>query len=446
MKNKKILLLVGLIFTLLATSCSGLPINGNGKGDINASGRISALQVNIAPEVGGTVSAVNIEESDSVKVGDILFQIDDTLIQAQYNQALAAVDLAEVAVESANAQLEAANLQLELTLQGVRQQKRATIDMEWIADQPDNFELPVWYFEDAEALAAAEAEVDATEGILMLELKNLETVLSDSSSKDLIAVEERLAKAQTAYQIADQTLAQSKNADDSENLEDYAQDLFDEAESELDSAQIEYDRILTTSAAQDVLDARSQVVVARRHYDNALAYLAQLQVGEQSLQVDAAQAAVNIATTGVAQAEANLKQAQAALKTLEIQLEKFTIKAPIDGIVLSRNLEVGEMIAPGSATIVLGQLDEVRLTVYVPEDKYGQIQLGQPATATADSFPGETFDGQVVHISDEAEFTPRNVQTVEGRLATVYAVDILVPNPDLKLKLGMPADVVIIVH
>jgi HlyD family secretion protein len=67
-------------------------------------------------------------------------------------------------------------------------------------------------------------------------------------------------------------------------------------------------------------------------------------------------------------------------------------------------------------------------------------------TITADSFPGESFDGQVIRIADEAEFTPRNVQTVEGRFTTVYAVEILAPNPDHKLKPGMPADVMIIVH
>ncbi len=446
MKNKKALLLIGVIFVLLATSCSGLPTNGNDNGDLNASGRISALQVDIAPEVGGIISAIDIVEGDTVQAGDILFRIDDTLLQAQYNQALAMMGVAESAVESANAQLASVQLQLELTLQGVRQQKRATIDFEWIADQPDDFELPVWYFDEGEELAAAKDEVTVAEKALTFELENLETVLENSSGMDLVATEERLAKAQAAYQIAEQTLEQTQTASDRETLEDFAQDLFDEAESELDSAQIEYDRILTTSAAQDVLDARSQVVVTQRHYENALAYLSQLQVGEQSLQVEVVKAALTMADTGVATAEANLRQAQAALKTIEIQLDKFVVKAPIDGIVISRNLEMGEMIVPGSARVVIGQLDEVRLTVYVPEDKYGQIQLGQSATITADSFPGETFDGQVIHISDEAEFTPRNVQTVEGRLATVYAVDILVPNPDLKLKLGMPADVVIIVH
>ncbi len=301
-------------------------------------------------------------------------------------------------------------------------------------------------FFDAENLTAFEQEIDAAAEVLEVELENLNAVLAKSSSTDLVVIEERLAKAQAAYQIADQTLDQAKSADDRETLEDFAQDLFDKASAELDAAQIEYDRVLTTSAAQDVLDARSRVVVAQRRYDNSLNYLAQLQVGEQSLQVSVAKAAVTLAETGVAQAEANLQQAQAALEMIEIQMGKFVVKAPVDGTVLSRNLDVGEMIVPGSVAIVIGQLEEVRLTVYVPEDKYGQIQLGQLVTITADSFPGESFNGQVIRIADEAEFTPRNVQTVEGRLATVYAVEILVPNPDLRLKPGMPADAVIIVQ
>ncbi len=356
------------------------------------------------------------------------------------------VGVAEAYVESAYAQLALAELQLGQALQGVREQERVAINSAWKKDQPDDFDLPVWYFFDVENLNAIEQEIDAAAETLAFELENLNAVMEKSSSTDLITTEERLSKAQTAYQLADQTLEQAKRADDRETLEDFAQDLFDEASTELDAAQIEYDRVLTTSAAEDVLDARSRVVVAQRYYDNSLDYLAQLQVGEQSLQVDIARASVTLAETGVAQAEANLRQAKVALEMIEIQLDKFIVKAPVDGTILSRNLDVGEMIVPGSVVIVIGQLEEVHLTVYVPEDKYGQIQLGQSVTITADSFPDESFDGQVIRIADEAEFTPRNVQTVEGRLATVYAIEILVPNPDLRLKPGMPADVVIIVH
>jgi multidrug efflux pump subunit AcrA (membrane-fusion protein) len=91
--------------------------------------------------------------------------------------------------------------------------------------------------------------------------------------------------------------------------------------------------------------------------------------------------------------------------------------------------------------MVIGQLDEVELVVYIPETEYGNIYLEQEVSIEVDSFPGESFAATVVYISDQAEFTPRNVQTEEGRRATVYAVRLLVPNPEGKLKPGMPADV-----
>jgi len=92
---------------------------------------------------------------------------------------------------------------------------------------------------------------------------------------------------------------------------------------------------------------------------------------------------------------------------------------------------------------VIGDLDEVELTVYIPEDRYGPVQLGQYALITVDSFPGETFDGAVIQIADEAEFTPRKLQTVDGRKRTVYAVVIRIPNSDWELKPGMEVDAVI---
>ena len=79
--------------------------------------------------------------------------------------------------------------------------------------------------------------------------------------------------------------------------------------------------------------------------------------------------------------------------------------------------------------------------MYVPENRYGTILLGQSARVNVDSFPGETFDARVIRIADQAEFTPRNVQTEQGRSTTVFAVDLAVSNPQGKLKPGMPADV-----
>jgi len=117
------------------------------------------------------------------------------------------------------------------------------------------------------------------------------------------------------------------------------------------------------------------------------------------------------------------------------------IRSPINGVVLERLIEPHELAVPGSTVIVVGDLDSLTLRVYVPEDRYGHVFLGQNYPVTVDSFPGETFNGRVSHIANEAEFTPRNVQTVEGRMSTVFAVELDLEPSGGKLKPGMPADV-----
>jgi HlyD family secretion protein len=92
--------------------------------------------------------------------------------------------------------------------------------------------------------------------------------------------------------------------------------------------------------------------------------------------------------------------------------------------------------------LAMADLNNMTITVYVPEDRYGQIALGQHADVSVDSFPGEVFTAEVIHVADQAEFTPRNVQTVEGRSSTVYAIKLKVTDSDGKLKIGMPADVI----
>ena len=92
--------------------------------------------------------------------------------------------------------------------------------------------------------------------------------------------------------------------------------------------------------------------------------------------------------------------------------------------------------------LTLGRLDELTITVYVPEDRVGEVAIGQVAQVTVDSYPGITFNATVTFIADQAEFTPRNVQTVEGRKNTVFAVKLKLDNASGQLKPGMPADVV----
>jgi len=425
--NKRYLLTSALLLVaLLLSSCQGLS-GIKSDGALRASGTISAREVQVAPELGGMVAEVAVEEGAQVQEGDVLFRLNDTLIQAQRRQAEAAVQLAQAAVNTVKAQY-------ELTLNAARLQEQQGRAAAWGAPQPDEFGLPVWYYTKEEKMAAAQAEVAAAGQALETEKANLEKLLGEMASQEFLDAEKRLAEAQVAFPIAGQVLEQAKAAPNNQKLVDFAQQQYDAAKSELDAAQAAYDRLLTGKAAGDILEARARVAVAQRRYDSALDYSNSLLSGDQSLQVKVAEA-------GVQQAEAALAQAEAALNALDIQLEKTVVRAPISGVVLNRNLEAGETVTPGSIVIVIGQLAEVELVVYIPETEYGQVHLGDQASITVDSFPGETFSGAVVHISDTAEFTPRNVQTVEGRRATVYAIKLIVPNPELKLKPGMPADV-----
>jgi HlyD family secretion protein len=443
MKKTITLIVFALLLISSLSACDVFANSNDDTGFITGSGHIAARTVNVASELGGKIVEVLAAEGDNVQESDILIRFDDEIYQAQYNQAFAAVGVAEAAIETAQAQLDAARINYEMAVQGARFQEQPIRNIDWQFPQPDEFTLPGWYYEKNEQISAAEAELETTETNLEIELVNLENELSEASNADLIAAETRLAEARTAYVMAQQTLEQTQAAQDNEKLEEIAQDEVDAALSELEAAQLEFDRILSNSAFDDVLVARARVAVARTRRDNARDYLDQLQTGEDSLQIEAAWASVQQAETGVAQAEAGLEQAKTALQTLEVQIDKTVVYAPTLGVILARNLEVGEVVGAGSVGLVIGELDQVELTVYIPEDRYGQVQIGQNATITVDSFPDETFAGTVVQIADEAEFTPRNVQTVDGRKSTVYAVVIRVPNPDWKLKPGMPADAVI---
>jgi multidrug resistance efflux pump len=154
-----------------------------------------------------------------------------------------------------------------------------------------------------------------------------------------------------------------------------------------------------------------------------------------------AEASTLQAGASFSQTVAVIAQAQAELDILDLQLNRYTVYAPINGVVLERSIETGELIQSGAVALTLGQLDDLKITVYLPEDRYGEVRLGDVAQVTVDSFPDRTFDATVTRIADKAEFTPRNVQTKEGRKTTFFAVELSINNPDDLLKPGMPADV-----
>lgn len=145
----------------------------------------------------------------------------------------------------------------------------------------------------------------------------------------------------------------------------------------------------------------------------------------------------------IKQARANLNRQIAAADLLRKNIGDSYATAPIGGIVVKKFIEAGESAAPLSSLVMLSDLSYVDLVIYVSETDLGKVKLGQEASVSVDSFPGKTFTGKVIYISPTAEFTPKNIQTKDERIKLVFAVKIHIPNPNLELKDGVPADAVV---
>lgn len=394
-----------------------------------------------------------------------------------------AVAAANAGLESARVGVEIATLQYDAELAAVRAAEQPARATAWETSLSAEFDTPPWYFQREETLAAAEAEVDAALNALETEQAHFDTLMSDDRFDDFRAAETRLAEAQVSFLVAeslrDQNIAQNNNG----AMDDYVQSLYDAALAELAAAQLNYGQLLSSGEANDVLEARGRLATATERRELALDRVTSLMTGEASFAVQTAGASLRLAETQVLQAEAQVArteamlasaqtavtlaeanrvqvemnvaqvetavtqaekgvaQAQAALDLVQIQMDRLVVYTAVDGVIMTRNLELGEIVQPGMSVMGIGQLDYLTVTVYIPESKYGQITLGDHAQLTADSFTDETFDTIVTRIADEAEFTPRNVQTQEERQSTVYAVELSVMDSAGNLKPGMPVDV-----
>lgn len=143
------------------------------------------------------------------------------------------------------------------------------------------------------------------------------------------------------------------------------------------------------------------------------------------------------------QAEANVNRVKASIEQLQKNINDCFVTAPSNGYIVKKFVEEGEYAGMLSSLFKITDLRKVELVIYVSETDLGKVKLGQVAEVSVDSYPDKNFKGNVTYISPEAEFTPKNIQTKDERTKLVFAVKISIPNPDLELKPGMPADALI---
>ncbi len=407
---------------------------------LTASGTIEAIEVTISPEIGGKVAEVALNEGAQVKAGDVLFRLDDTLLQGQRTVAAASLNLMQAAALTADAAQASAQANYDLAVNAARLESFATRNLDWVAVNPSGYNLPGGYFSQDDEIAAAEVEVEAARSARDTAQASLMVLLTDPANSAFVVAETRLSNARAGAVVAQDVLVRA-NAASNADLRDAAQSAYDSAKTELEDAQTAYDGLKDSDAAGKITTDRADLSVAQERLESARDRVLALRTGEDSPKITAAQAVLHQALAAADQAHLAVTQSEASLALIDIQIAKLTIMAPANGVILTRSIQPGEIIAPNSPAMTLGRLDNLTITVYVPENLYGQLSIGQAATMKVDSSPGEIFDATVAQIAEQAEFTPRNVQTVEGRSSTVFAIKLQIQDPSGKLKPGMPADV-----
>ena len=384
-----------------------------GPAPLHASGSIEGDEVAIVSEFGGRIASLDAGEGDEVQAGQVLVELDTTSLQAQMAQATAAVAVAEASLDNVRAGTHPAEI---LAAQAAVQQAIAQRDAAKTA------------WDSAQAILDNPQEIDAQ-------------IAQAHAAVNLAMVQIEQAQAQIAAAEAERDRYRAQASLEEKGLYQVYQ------------YQVEAARAALEAAKADKAGADQTLAALQALRDNPLALVSQVHLAEQHTYIAAAGVAVAQAKLAeleagptpeeLAAAKAQVAKAQAAMAGLQVQLDKRTLRSPIDGVITSRAAHAGEAAIAGATLLTVASLDEVRLTIYIPEDELGRVYLGQQVPVEVDSFPGQAFPGVVCYISPEAEFTPENVQTAKDRVNMVFAVRICLPNPDHLLKPGMPADVVI---
>jgi HlyD family secretion protein len=413
-----------------------------GPAGVTASGFIEARTVSVASEVSGQIARLAADEGDEVQANQTLVEINTNLLDAQRAVSEAAVTMAEAQLARVQAGVRAEDVAVAQAAVTLAEAQRDAAYQAWqdaltLRDNPQDLDVEI---------AAARTQLDVSQ-------RRIDQLVAVKDAAELIngLRGRQVTVAETPIHISKVTPFGkfSKTINLPEGTKRAAWAAWNLATTDVWSAWANLNGAVATrdadqQALNDLLGQRNnpqqaavQVAQAEAAYRQALVAVNVAQANLALVRAGAREEQIEVARAGV-------EEARAALDTLTVQREKYTLRAPLAGLVTERPAHEGEMALPGKTLLSLANLDTVDLTIYVPEPEVGQVALDQQVTVTVDSFPGQPFKGHVVFISDQAEFTPKNIQTKEERVNTVFAVKVRIPNPDHKLKPGMPADAALV--
>jgi HlyD family secretion protein len=358
---------------------------------IVVSGNIELTEVDIAFKTAGRLVERTVDEGDPVKKGQLIARLDREQLLAQRAREQAGLELAQSQLAQAGTALE----WQKATVTSDLEQRNADVrSNEARLEELRTGSRPQEKQEARAAVEAAQAEFDR-------------------AAKDW-------DRAQTLY----------KNDDISTSQYDQFRSRWQNADATLKQAREREALVLAGPRTEQVQAAQSQVERARASVGVGEANRLEIKRREQEL-------------TG---RRADIDRSRAAIALIDTQLADTEAVSPVDGVVLVKAADVGEVLAPGTTVVTVGDIEHPWLRGYINESDLGKVKLGSKVKVTTDSYPGKVYDGRVTFIASEAEFTPKQIQTKQERVKLVYRVKIEVENSRHELKSNMPADAEIVLE
>ncbi|HEV8413926.1 MAG TPA: efflux RND transporter periplasmic adaptor subunit [Bryobacteraceae bacterium] len=385
MKKRRVV----LILLVLAAAAGGAwywySDRMNATNNIQVSGNLELTQVDLSFKTAGRMTELAVREGDFVKKGDLIAKLDSAQLEQQLLRDQAAVASAQSSLQ-----------QLQTTIQ----YQAATIDSDISTRRAE--------------LAQMQAHLDELlAGSRPQEVQQAQSAVADAKASNDLAKSD-WDRAQTLF-----------------SREDISKSQFDQARAKLDStaaqlrqAQDHFALVQEGPRKEEIAGARAQVARAQAAVQTAEANRIELRRKQEELSAR----------------RSEIDRTRAQVGMTQTQIADSTIVAPIDGVVLVKSAEAGEVIAAGTTIVSLGDIAHPWLRAYINETDLGRIKLGGKVQLSTDSFKGKTYEGRISFISSEAEFTPKQIQTKEERVKLVYRIKIDVDNPHQELKNNMPVD------
>jgi HlyD family secretion protein len=360
-------------------------------GSLWVSGRLEGYETDIGARLGGRIAAVRVREGDAVAAGQVLVQMEDAEVQAQLMGAEARIDVAQDQVNQAQQQLAILQSQMQEVQISLQQ---AQGDAQGRISQADA------------GVAAAQAQFSQAQA---------QVQQSEADLRLALANRDRFAPLVQEGVISRQ--------------------LYDQYEAQVEVAQalLEARLAALTSAQEQVRSAQGSLSQAQATDLTPRLRQAQLETLQQQLLQ--AQYRLNAA-------QAEMRSAQASRDQVQAQLEYLQVHSPIDGVVIARMVEPGQVVGSGRTLLTVVDLNQIYLRGFVPGNEIGLVRVGQAAQVYLDSDPHREnpLPGQITQIDAQAAFTPENIYFRDDRVKQVFGIRITLEDPDGWAKPGMPAD------